>query len=199
MKKKIFFAAFVAAFSMVANNSQAQSLKDLFNKDNISKVVNAVTGQTQAIDMTGTWSYNGSAVEFESENLLMQAGGVAAASVAENKLNEQLTKVGIKAGQMSFTFNADSTFTSTVGKRTMNGTYSYNAETQQVSLKYLKLINLNAKVNCTTESMELLFNSDKLLKLLAFIGSKSNSTALKTVSSLAESYDGMMVGFELKK
>ena len=199
MKKKIFFAAFVAAFSMAANNSQAQSLKDLFNKDNISKVVNAVTGQTQAIDMTGTWSYNGSAVEFESENLLMQAGGVAAASVAENKLNEQLTKVGIKAGQMSFTFNADSTFTSTVGKRTMNGTYSYNAETQQVSLKYLKLINLNAKVNCTTESMELLFNSDKLLKLLAFIGSKSNSTALKTVSSLAESYDGMMVGFELKK
>lgn len=199
MKRKLFFAAFVAAFSMMANNSQAQSLKDLFNKDNISKVVNAVTGQAQAIDMTGTWSYEGSAVEFESENLLMQAGGVAAASVAENKLNEQLTKVGIKAGQMSFTFNADSTFTSKVGKRTMNGTYSYNAATKQVSLKYLKLINLNAKVNCTTESMELLFNSDKLLKLLAFIGSKSNSTTLKTVSSLAESYDGMMVGFELKK
>ncbi|SHE87353.1 protein of unknown function [Bacteroides faecichinchillae] len=199
MKRKFFFATFVVAFSMVASNSQAQSLKDLFNKDNISKVVNAVTGQTQAIDMTGTWSYEGSAVEFESENLLMQAGGVAAASVAENKLNEQLTKVGIKAGQMSFTFNADSTFTSKVGKRTMNGTYSYNAATKQVSLKYLKLINLNAKVNCTTESMELLFNSDKLLKLLAFIGSKSNSTALKTVSSLADSYDGMMVGFELKK
>ena len=199
MKRKFFFATFVVAFSMVASNSQAQSLKDLFNKDNISKVVNAVTGQTQAIDMTGTWSYEGSAVEFESENLLMQAGGVAAASVAENKLNEQLTKVGIKAGQMCFTFNADSTFTSKVGKRTMNGTYSYNAATKQVSLKYLKLINLNAKVNCTTESMELLFNSDKLLKLLAFIGSKSNSTALKTVSSLADSYDGMMVGFELKK
>ncbi|MEY8706922.1 DUF4923 family protein [Bacteroides faecichinchillae] len=199
MKRKFFFATFVVAFSMVASNSQAQSLKDLFNKDNISKVVNAVTGQPQAIDMTGTWSYEGSAVEFESENLLMQAGGVAAASVAENKLNEQLTKVGIKAGQMSFTFNADSTFTSKVGKRTMNGTYSYNAATKQVSLKYLKLINLNAKVNCTTESMELLFNSDKLLKLLAFIGSKSNSTALKTVSSLADSYDGMMVGFELKK
>ncbi|MDD3037717.1 DUF4923 family protein [Bacteroides sp.] len=199
MKRNIFFAAFVAALSMMANDSQAQSLKDLFNKDNISKVVNAVTGQTEAINMTGTWSFDGSAVEFESENLLMQAGGVAAASVAENKLDEQLGKVGIKAGQMNFTFNADSTFTSTVGKRTMNGTYSYNAATKQVSLKYLKLINLTAKVNCTTESMDLLFKSDKLLKILAFIGSKSNSTALKTVSSLADSYDGMMVGFELKK
>lgn len=199
MKRNIFFAVIVAALSMMASNSQAQSLKDLFNKDNISKVVNAVTGQTEAINMTGTWSYDGSAVEFESENLLMQAGGVAAASVAENKLDEQLGKVGIKAGQMNFTFNADSTFTSTVGKRTMNGTYSYNAATKQVSLKYLKLINLTAKVNCNAESMDLLFKSDKLLKLLAFIGSKSNSTALKTVSSLADSYDGMMVGFELKK
>ena len=51
MKRKFFFATFVVAFSMVASNSQAQSLKDLFNKDNISKVVNAVTGQPQAIDM----------------------------------------------------------------------------------------------------------------------------------------------------
>ena len=67
--------------------------------------------------MTGTWTYSGSAVEFESDNLLMKAGGAAAATMAENKLNEQLSKVGIKEGQMSFTFNADSTFTSTVGKR----------------------------------------------------------------------------------
>ncbi len=86
-------------------------------KDNISKVVNAITGTPETIDMTGTWTYSGSAVEFESDNLLMKAGGAAAATMAENKLNEQLTKVGIKEGQMSFTFNADSTFTSTVGKK----------------------------------------------------------------------------------
>ena len=44
---------------------------------------------------------------------------------------------------MSFTFNADSTFTSTVGKKKLNGTYSYNASTKQVDLKYLKLLNLS--------------------------------------------------------
>ena len=119
--------------------------------------------------------------------------------MAENKLNGQLTKVGIKEGQMSFTFNADSTFTSTVGKKKLSGTYSYNASTKQVDLKYLKLLNLHAKVNCTSNSMDLLFNSDKLLKLMTFLGSKTNSTALKTVSSLAENYDGMMLGFGLKK
>lgn len=172
MKKNFLSIAFMAVFMLMATNSQAQSWSDLFNKDNISKVVNAITGTTESIDMTGTWSYKGSAVEFESDNLLMKAGGAAAATMAENKLNEQLSKIGIKDGQMSFTFNADSTFTSTVGKKTLKGTYSYNASTKQVDLKYLKLLNLHAKVNCSSSSLELLFNSDKLLKLMAFIGSK---------------------------
>lgn len=199
MKKSILSLAFLAAFLLTATNGRAQSWKDLFNKDNISKVVNAISGTPETIDMSGTWNYKGSAVEFESENLLMQAGGAAAATMAENKLNEQLSKVGIRDGKMNFTFNADSTFTSTVGRKTLRGTYSYDASTKQVDLKFLKLLNLHAKVNCNANSMELLFNSDKLLKLLAFIGSKSNSTALKTVSSLADNYDGMMLGFELSK
>lgn len=199
MKKSILSLAFLAAFLLTATNGRAQSWKDLFNKDNISKVVNAISGTPETIDMSGTWNYKGSAVEFESENLLMQAGGAAAATMAENKLNEQLSKVGIRDGKMNFTFNADSTFTSTVGRKTLRGTYSYDASTKQVDLKFLKLLNLHAKVNCSANSMELLFNSDKLLKLLAFIGSKSNSTALKTVSSLADNYDGMMLGFELSK
>lgn len=199
MKKNISLIVLVALFSSLASNSYAQSLKDLFNKDNISKVVNALTGNTEAIDMTGTWTYTSSAVEFESENLLMKAGGAAAATMAENKLNEQLSKVGISDGKMTFTFNADSTFVSTVGKKKLSGTYSYDPSTQQVDLKYLRLLNLHAKVNCTSSSMELLFNSDKLLKLMSFIGSKSNNTALKTVSSLADNYDGMMLGFELRK
>ena len=65
MKKNILFIAWVALFSLFASNSQAQSLKDLLNKDNISKVVNAITGTPETIDMTGTWTYSGLAVEFE--------------------------------------------------------------------------------------------------------------------------------------
>lgn len=198
MKKYVLSLAVASALLLVTTNVQAQSWKDLFNKDNIEKVVNAVTGN-QTIDMTGTWTYSGSAIEFESDNLLQKAGGAAAAAVAEKKLDEQLAKVGIKDGQVSFTFNADSTFTSTVGKRTMTGTYSYDATDKVVHLRYFKLLNMNAKVNCTSTNMDLLFNSDKLLKLIAFISSKSSSTTLKTISSLADSYDGMMLGFALKK
>ncbi|HJD77362.1 MAG TPA: DUF4923 family protein [Bacteroides reticulotermitis] len=199
MKKSVLSLALMAVSLFTTTTIQAQSWTDLFNKDNISKVVSAVTGKTEAINMIGTWTYRGSAVEFESDNLLMQAGGAAASAVAESKMNEQLSKIGIKDGQMSFTFNADSTFTSTVGKKKMNGTYSYNAKTKQVNLTYLRLLNMNAKVNCSSGSMELLFNSDKLLKIMAFLGSKTSSAALKTVSSLADQYDGMMLGFDLRK
>ena len=154
MKKNFLSATLMVVFMLTATNSRAQSWADLLNKDNISKVVNAITGNTETIDMAGTWSYKSSAIEFESDNLLMKAGGAAAATMAENKLNEQLSKIGIKDGQMSFTFNADSTFTSTVGKKTLKGTYSYNASTKQVDLKYLRLLNLHAKVNCSSNSRE---------------------------------------------
>lgn len=199
MKKNLLSLTALAALLLVPTLGQAQSLKELFNKEGISKVVDAVIGHKTPVEMVGTWNYTSSAVEFESDNLLKKAGGAVAASAAETKMDEQLSKLGIKAGAMSFTFKADSTFTSTVGKRSLSGTYSYDAAAGKVNLKYLKLLNMPAKLNYSANELELLFDADKLLKLLAFLGSKSNSTALKTVSSLANGYDGMLLGFELKK
>ena len=178
--------------------SRAQSLKGLFNKENIEKVVNAVT-DNKTVQMTGTWSFTGSALEFESDNLLQKAGGAVAASTVEKKLDEQLEKIGITAGKLSFTFNADSTLTATAGSKSLNGTYSYDTSTQKVNLKFAKIIGLNAKVNCTSGSMDLLFNADKLLQLLTYLSSKSSNSTLQTIGSLAESYDGMLLGLGLEK
>ncbi len=186
-------------FLITGYSLQAQSLGDLFNKDNISKVVNTVTGANKDVQLEGTWIYQGSAVEFESENLLMKAGGKAAAIAAETKLNEQLKKFGITTGSMTFTFNNDSTFTTTVAGKSLPGTYTYNAESKVLSLKYLKLMNMDAEVSYNVSSMDMLFNSDKLLKLIVFLSSKTSNSALKSISTLASKYDGMMLGFELKK
>ena len=80
MKRKLLSFAVLITLLLVPTVNRAQSIKDLFNKDNISKVVNAFTGHTETVDMTGTWRYTGSAIEFESENLLKKAGGTVAAS-----------------------------------------------------------------------------------------------------------------------
>ena len=135
---------------------------------------------TETVDMTGTWRYTGSAIEFESENLLKKSRRNRRCFRCRTKAGRQLAKVGIKEGQLSFTFNADSTFVSTLGKRKLNGTYSYDAGTQMLHLRYMKLIPMNAKVNYTTQQMDLLFEADKLLKLITFLSSKSSSATLKS-------------------
>lgn len=56
MKRFVFWQILIAALLM-APDSQAQSLKDLLNKENIEKAVNAITGKNTA-SMEGTWTYN---------------------------------------------------------------------------------------------------------------------------------------------
>lgn len=198
MKKTIILQLIVVAL-FVAGNCQAQSLSDLLNKSNVEKVVNAVTGKTAEVNLAGTWNYTGVAIAFESDNLLAKAGGSVAASTVEKKMDEQLSKLGIKAGQMSFTFNADSTFTAKVGAKSVNGKYSYNADDSSVKLKFAKIIPVSAKVSYTSTKTDLLFNVDKLLTIVKYLASKSSNSTLKSISSLAENYDGMRAGFALEK
>lgn len=195
MKKLIFLQLLIAASFTTAN---AQSLKDLLSKDNIENVVSTITGKSTS-SMVGTWIYNGSAIEFESDNLLEKAGGAVAATAAEKKLDEQLSKIGITSETLSFTFSEDSTFTATLGTKKLSGTYSYNASTEKTKLKFAKLIGINTTINCTSSSMDMLFKSDILLNLLTLLGENSGSSSLQTISSLADNYDGMMMGFALKK
>lgn len=198
-KRTLFITLAIINFLLVSNISRAQSLKDLFNNEKISNIINTVTNNKSLTDISGTWDYIGSAIKLESDNKLMEIGGSAAMTVAENQLDDQLNKIGIKNSQMSFTFNADSTFTNTIGKHTLKGTYNYNSSEQKIELKYMSIIPLNANIDYTSETLKLLFKSDKLLQLLSFIADKSNNNSLKAIGSLAETYEGMQVGFKLKK
>jgi cytoskeletal protein RodZ len=199
MKKYVSAALIAAASLFCTTNSYAQSWKDLFNKENVENVVNAVTGKNTTVDLTGTWTYTGAAIDFESDNLLAKAGGAVASSTAEKKLNEQLAKVGITPGKLSFTFESDSTFTATLSAKKVKGTYSYDADQQKVQLKFAKIIPLNASVSATSTKLDLLFQADKLLKLITTIAGKVNNSTLNTISSLAGNYDGMQLGVSLEK
>lgn len=198
MKRSIVGTLLLVFLFLVPSKGLAQSLKDLLSKENIEKAVNVMTGKNTA-SMVGTWTFTGSALEFESDNLLQKAGGSVAASAMEKKLDGFLEKVGIQPGEMSFTFNADSTFQTYIRGKELNGTYSYESSSQKVSLMFSKLLNIKTTVNCISGQMELLFPSDKILDLITFLTSKSNNSTLQSIHSLTDSYDGMMLGFSLKK
>lgn len=193
MKKyvQIVLPALVAAL-LACPSAQAQSLKDLLNRDNVEKLVGAVTGVNLA-EMTGTWVYTGAAVEFESDNLLAKAGGAVAANTLAGKLDEQLQKLGFREGALSFTFQA------TLGGKPVKGTYTYDQTENRVTLKLARLVPLKATLKYTSAQMDLLFNFDRLLDLVQLLAGKSGSGTLETISSLAEGYDGLLMGFALRK
>ena len=92
-----------------------------------------------------------------------------------------------------------------IGGKTVNGTYSYNADTKELTMKTRLGLKVNATVSkgLTGNTMSLLFKADKLMSLAQTItgavASKSSNSGVSTASSLLSQYDGLQLGVELKK
>lgn len=169
----------------------------------LGNVLGAVLGSSNKLsqqDLIGTWKYQGSDCVFESENLLMQAGGEVAASKVESKLDETLAKIGISVGKCTFTFNSDNTYVATIGGRSLSGQYTLDAENKKITMTYLAgLGTMTPNIVKSGNSISLLYEADKLLAIAQKISAMSGNATMQTLASLASSYDGMMIGLELKK
>ena len=204
--KRIIISIMAMAVCLAGQTASAQTLKDLLkkatNNETVKNVVESVTGTTLPVDVKGTWTYSGTAVKFESEDLLKSTAASLAAGQVEDKLDEYVQKVGIKAGTFSFTFNEDKTFSANVKGKSFNGTYSVSEDYKTMSLQFGKTFAtkpFTAAISATSAQLDLLFQADKLLELLEKLTASSNNATLKTVSTIAGQYDGMQLGLELKK
>lgn len=206
MKKIISIILMAGALCAAGQTASAQSLKDILkkatNSEAVKNVVETVTGTTLPVDVTGIWTYSGTAVKFESEDLLKSTAATLAASQVEEKLDEYVSKVGIKAGTFSFTFNEDKTFTANVKGKAFNGTYSVSDDYKTMSLQFGKTVSLKpftASISATSSQLNLLFQADKLLELLGKLTAGSSNATLSTVGTIVNQYDGMQLGLELQK
>lgn len=185
----------LAMFAILVN-ANAQDLKSI-----LTGVAKAVVGDkaTTSSSIIGTWKYVGPQCQFESENLLAKAGGEVAAKEVEEKMQTVYDRIGMSGCE--YTFNEDGTYSYTLKKRTMSGTYTFNDKEKTITMKGKLGVKTVAHVTVTGNDMSLVFNADKLmsvLKTITGIVSKVNSTAA-TINSVAGSYDGLMLGFDLKK
>lgn len=172
--------------------SQAQSMfKDIFNKVTKSATVSK--------DITGRWTYQGSACSFKSDNILKQAGSVVAADQIEKQFDEYLSKVGIHKGVGEFIFNKDKSYKANLGKVKFNGNYTLNESATTITLTYMEMAKINASIERSGNSIKLLFDADSLLKLLKTVSSVSGNSTMKAISSIADAYDGVQLGFDLQK
>mgnify|MGYP000444073104 FL=1 len=198
MKKKTLLKSIWILLVMcgVSANAGAQDLKSI-----LSGVAKAVVGNkaTTASSIIGTWTYSGPECQFESENLLAKAGGEMAAKEVEEKMIAVYNKVGMN--NIRYTFNEDGTYSYQMKKRTVTGRYVFDDAAKTITMTGKLGLKTVAYVTVTGNDMSMVFKADKLMSILKTItgaASKVNSTAA-TINSVAEAYDGLMLGFELKK
>lgn len=198
MKKKTLLKSIWILLVMcgVSANAGAQDLKSI-----LSGVAKAVVGNkaTTASSIIGTWTYSGPECQFESENLLAKAGGEMAAKEVEEKMIAVYNKVGMN--NIRYTFYEDGTYSYQMKKRTVTGSYVFDDAAKTITMTGKLGLKTVAYVTVTGNDMSMVFKADKLMSILKTItgaASKVNSTAA-TINSVAEAYDGLMLGFELKK
>ena len=179
-------------------NSESADLASL-----LGSVLGTVLGTSNKLtekDLVGTWNYQSADCVFETENLLMKAGGEVAAAQIEAKLNETLAKVGIQTGTCNFVFNSDNTYTATISGFPVNGEYLLDAENKKLTMTYLSgLATMTPNVVKNGNTISLLYEADKLLAIAQRMAAMSGNTGLQSLAELAKSYDGLMIGLELKK
>lgn len=152
---------------------------------------------TNQASIVGTWTYTKPCVQFESENLFAQAGGAVAANTAENKLAEYYAKAGITEGKMVVTFNQDGTCQMQVGNFPLSGRYTFDAEKRIINIQTPFGIAIPAYVSVSIGQMGLTFDATKVLSLFQTVMSSNSSSNI--VSSMANSMNGMKIGFTFKK
>lgn len=167
----------------------------------LSGVIGSLLNSGKSASIVGTWTYSEPSIEFESSNLLAKAGGSIAANQMVNKLSPYYEKLGIKAGKFTLTFKEDNTCVININgmNQTAKYTYDASAHTLKITGQNLGLSFGTAYATVSSSQLSLTFDSTKLMTLAKSIASASSDTTVKTISSLAGSFDGMKTGFKFVK
>lgn len=200
MKKLLFSLALLATIAATGPVS-AQSWKDALSKITTSVLDRLTDGQLTEKALIGTWSYTQPGVKFEGEDMVSEIAGSALESTVVKRLETAYAYAGIRAGASSLTFNDDDTFSATLGKYALSGTYEFDASTHVVTLHFAKgkiaLGTLEGHAYIDGKELLLVFPVTKFVNMATTLGSKVSSLA--TVVALLEKYKNVYIGFAFQK
>ena len=190
--------------SSLAGNGSATANDDgtaLSTGGVISGLLGSVLNAFTTVDkntIVGTWNFKGSAFVFESENALASLGSDAIATQVETKVDQYLAKFNIKEGMCSITFNEDGSYVFTAGERYINGTYELNTETKELKMTF-GMFATTAYLVYDAGTINLVYQSDSLLRILKAVGSMSSNATFALLNTLLEQYDGLRIGMAFAK
>ena len=200
MKKVMVGIAALACMVLTSCGNMGQVLNAMSNGTGLTNAITSVIGldKVKAQNLIATWKYEGPGCAFTSENLLAKAGGEVAAVQIEEKLLPYYKQVGLSAGNTFITFNEDGTFTSKIAGTPFSGKYTFDEATQKITLKSL-LLTMNCYAKKEAKGISILFEAKKLLTVLQTMSAMSGSKDLQTLGDLSKNYDGVRVGFDMKR
>ena len=200
MKKVMVGLAALVCIAMTSCGNMSQVLSAMTNGTGVVNAISSVIGldKVKAQNLIATWSYSGPGCAFTSENLLAKAGGEVAAVQIEEKLLPYYKQVGITSGNTFITFNEDGTFTSKIAGTPFSGKYTFDEASQKITLKGL-LLSVNCYAKKEINGISILFEAKKLLTVLQTMSAMSGNKDLQTIGDLSKNYDGVRVGFDMKR
>ena len=202
MKKTILtlFAA-ITLLSSCMTTGMGTTSNTGSSSDMLGSVLGAVLSNVLFGDqsgMLGSWNYLAPSTAFTSAQTLTKAGGNATVANITSSLASNFNNIGINSGNTSFSFQSGNKFSAKVNGIPFSGTYTYNAQNGEISLK-TSTETIKGNVIKTQKGMGLMFDSTQMTNILKKEGKVSNTAAVQAVSKLAKSADGARVGFELTK
>ena len=200
MKKVMVGIAALVCIAMTSCGNMSQVLNAMTNGTGVVNAISSVIGldKVKAQNLIATWSYSAPGCAFISENLLAKAGGEVAAVQIEEKLLPYFKQVGISASNTFITFNEDGTFTSKIAGTPFSGNYTFDEATQKITLKGL-LLTVNCYAKKEQNGISILFEAKKLLSVLQTMSAMSGNKDLQTIGDLSKNYEGVRVGFDMKR
>ena len=206
MKKNLWKVAALSVMMMFSAQSHGQSLGDVLNAIGSQQGSNTAQGLTSIFSsekqatkekIIGTWAYTEPAIVFTSDNILAKAASKIAANKVESKLQEQLSKYGIKPGSFSMTFKEDGTFTETLKGKTTKGTWQVKDSKLILSIAGVKALSITTQID--GKDLQFVTDATKLLNLFKTMGAKSSNQNIQTIASLMKSVNGMQAGITMRK
>ena len=176
------------------------NLGALMSGEGVANAITSVIGlnKVKPQELLGTWSYSGPGCAFMSENLLAKAGGEMAAVQIEQKLLPYYQQVGLSASNTIVSFKEDGTFTAKVGGAPLSGQFTFDEQNQKFTLKTL-LFSTNCYTKKELGGISILFEANKLLTILQLASALSGSKDLQTIGEISKNYDGVRIGFDMRR
>ena len=200
MKKVFLGLAAFACLAMASCGNMNQVLSAMTNGTGVVNAISSVIGldKVKAQNLIGSWKYSAPGCAFTSENLLAKAGGEVAAVQIEEKLLPYYQQVKISESNTFITLNEDGTFSSKIAGTPFSGNYTFDEASQKITLKGL-LLSVNCYAKKEINGISILFEAKKLLTVLQTMSAMSGNKDLQTIGDLSKNYDGVRVGFDMKR